>query len=71
MGGHAIGSQTNGQLATAVTFDELYGLGYNNHKEYDSKIRAITADDIRRVASNVFDMSGYAIVRVGALGPEQ
>jgi len=70
MGKHAIKSQTNGQLATSVTFDELYGLGHNNHREYDSKIRAVSADDIRRVASEVFDLDGYTLVEVGNLGPE-
>ena len=70
MGKHAIKSQTNGQLATSVTLDELYGLGHNNHREYDSKIRAVSADDIRRVASEVFDLDSYTLVEVGNLGPE-
>ncbi len=70
MGKHAISSQTNGQLATAVTFDELYGLGYNNHREYDSKIRAVTEDDVMRVASEVFDLGGYVVVNVGNIGAE-
>ena len=71
MGKHAIGSQTNGQLATEVSFDVLYGLGHDKYKEYDSKIRAVTAEDIRRVASSVFDMSRYTIVSVGNLGTEK
>lgn len=71
MGNHAIGLQTNGQIATEVSFDELYGLDYNRYREYDSKIRAITAEDIRRVASDIFDLSRYTLVSVGNLGPEQ
>jgi predicted Zn-dependent peptidase len=46
-------------------------LGHNKYKEYDSKIRAVTAEDIRRVASSVLDMSRYTIVYVGNLGAEK
>ncbi len=67
MGNHAIGLQTNGQIATTASFDELYGLGYDNYKEYDSRIRAVTPEEVRRVASGIFDLNRYVLVTVGNL----
>jgi zinc protease len=71
MGRQAIRTQTNGSLATEVSFDELYGLGYSNHKQYDARIRAVSEEDIRRVASELFDPDGYTIVTVGDLEAAQ
>ncbi|RJP23060.1 MAG: insulinase family protein [Candidatus Abyssobacteria bacterium SURF_5] len=65
IGKHAIGLQTNSQIATEASFDELYGLGYDNYKTYDEKIRAVTAEDIQRVLSLVIDFDRYVMVRVG------
>jgi len=70
MGNHAIDLQTNGDIATEASFDELYGLGYDNYTKYDSRIRALTADDMRRVASRIFDLDRYALVYVGNLESE-
>jgi len=76
MGQHAIGNQTNGELATEVAFDELYGLGYANYEQYDAKTRAVTREDVKRVASKLFDLDNYTIVTVGKVdesdgGPTQ
>jgi zinc protease len=65
MGHHAIRTQTNGELATEVAFDELYGLGYANHKQHDAMVRSVTEEDIRRVALELFDLDSYTIVTVG------
>lgn len=70
MGTHAIGLQTNGQLAMEAAFDELYGLGYNAHLKYDSTIKAIMSEDVRRVASEVLDLNRYTLVTIGNLGTE-
>ncbi|UCD57185.1 MAG: insulinase family protein [Candidatus Hydrogenedentota bacterium] len=70
MGKHAIGLQTNGQIASEASFDELYGMGYDNYERYDPRIRAITAEDIRRVASQIFDLNRYVLVAVGDLESE-
>ncbi len=70
MGQNAIRSQTNGQLATKVAFDELYGLGYDRHEQYDDAIRAVTREDILRVASEIFGLDGYTMVTAGDLGPD-
>ncbi len=65
VGTHAIGLQTNSQLASEVSFDELYGVGYNAYKEYDQRIRAVTADDVKRVASKLLNLDRYVEVTVG------
>jgi zinc protease len=70
MGNHAIRLQTNGQIATKASFDELYGLGYDNYKEYDSKVRAVTPEDVRRVASDILDLNRSVLVSVGNLESE-
>jgi zinc protease len=70
MGTHAIGLQTNAQLATEVSFDELYGLGYNNYRNYDEKIRGITAADIRRVSAGLLEQDRYVLVTVGGAGAD-
>jgi len=70
MGQHAIGLQTNGEIASQASFDELYGLGYDNYEEYDSRMRGVTDEDIRRVASQVFDLDRYVVVVVGDAGHE-
>ncbi|MBI5116764.1 insulinase family protein [Candidatus Poribacteria bacterium] len=65
MGKHAIDLQTNSQIASEASFDELYGQGYDNYERYDSKIRSLTVDDIRRVASQMFNLNRYAIIDLG------
>jgi zinc protease len=44
-------SQTPEGIAQVMTFDELYGLGYDFEQKYVERIKAVTADDVRRVAS--------------------
>lgn len=70
MGHNAIRMQTNGRLATEVAFDELYGLGYDRHSRFDDGIRAVTAEDVLRVASEIFDIDGYTIITAGNLGTD-
>lgn len=65
VGTHAIGLQTNSQLASEVGFDELYGLGYNAYKDYDKKIQAVTGEDIQRVTSKILDLDRYVLTVVG------
>ena len=57
---HAIGSQTNGQLATQIGFDALYGLGFESHAQYDSKIRAAISTTTWGLWQQ--PLSGWAII---------
>jgi len=70
-GKHAIEMQTNAQIATQVSFDELYGLGHNEYMEYDARINGVSSEDIRRVAMDMFDFNRYTLIAVGDLGSEQ
>ncbi len=70
-GKHAIEMQTNAQIATQVSFDELYGLGHNDYMEYDAKIYGVSPEDIRRVAMDIFDFNRSTLVAIGDLGSEQ
>ena len=51
MSHHQLGLQTASEQAFTVCIDELYGLGYEYHLRYESEINAVTAEDIKRVAS--------------------
>lgn len=65
IGQRKVQMQDNGQLAMMVGLDELYGLGYNFFQTMDEKYRAVTVEDIRRVAGKYFDNkpSAVAVVR--------
>ncbi len=62
IGQHLIGLQTNGSLAFESALDELYGLGYDEYSRYAEKIKAVSREDIVRVANKYFRPDGYAIV---------
>lgn len=53
VGAHQIGLQRLGARGSAMTLSELYGLGHLNHRTYPTRIRAVTAADVRRVAARV------------------
>jgi zinc protease len=50
LGHHDLSLQHRTHLASVLTFNELYGLGYEAHLKYSQSIRAVTAQDLRRVA---------------------
>jgi zinc protease len=65
IGQRKVQMQDNGQLAMIVGLDELYGLGYNFFQTMDDKYRAVTDEDIKRVATAYFagKPSAVAVVR--------
>jgi zinc protease len=64
-GSHAISLQRNGSQANNFSLNELYGLGFANHDKYPDAIRAVTREDVRRVAQRLLQLDRYtlAIVR--------
>ncbi|MEK6555884.1 MAG: insulinase family protein, partial [Bdellovibrionota bacterium] len=56
-GRYAIGNQKASQLASLALFDELYGLPYNEHLEYANKIMGVTADEIKKLAVEIFSQN--------------
>ncbi|MCG3147682.1 MAG: hypothetical protein PCFJNLEI_01123 [Verrucomicrobiae bacterium] len=70
IGQRKVQMQDNGQLAMTVGLDELYGLGYENFRTVEAKYRAVTLDEIKRIANAYFagKPSGVAVVRPATKG---
>lgn len=60
--------ETNSRLAVLLGMVELYGLGLTYFEDYPRKIRAVTLEDVRRVASERLDPERYVLVVVGRTG---
>lgn len=56
--------QSNDGLAFAAALDELYGLGYDNYREYEGEIRKVNAADLQRVAREYLRSDRCAVVIV-------
>ncbi len=54
--------QTNSALNFTSSLNELYGLGFNHHQEYDTLIDRVTKEDIKRLANEYLDLNKSAIV---------
>jgi zinc protease len=64
IGQRRVQMQDNAQLSMMVGLDELYGLGYDFFRTVEDKYRAVTLDDIKRVAKTYFDDKPHAVVVV-------
>lgn len=56
--------EKNSDFAFKVALDELYGLGWDDYKQYEKRVRAVTADDVMRAALKYFNGAAYALVEV-------
>lgn len=56
--------QTNGGRAFRSALDELYGLGYDAYRDYESEIQGLSIDDLSRAANKYFTPDNYALVVV-------
>ncbi|MEW5894966.1 MAG: pitrilysin family protein [Candidatus Omnitrophota bacterium] len=56
--------ETNGGLSFSSALDELYGLGYDYHERYIEEIRAVTVDDIQRLANQYLSLEQAVEVTV-------
>jgi len=54
--------QTNSGFLFMACLDELYGLGYDNYKDYNRNIDSVTKKAIERAANNILTLDKYAIV---------
>ena len=54
--------ETDSSLGFIATLDELYGNGYDYYESFYSRIDAVTADDIQRLAAEYLDLKKAAIV---------
>ncbi|HUJ09628.1 MAG TPA: pitrilysin family protein [Verrucomicrobiae bacterium] len=64
LGQRRVQMQDNSQLSMMVGLDELYGLGYDFFKTAEDRYRAVTVDDVKRVARSYFDGKPHAMVVV-------
>jgi zinc protease len=65
IGQQQIANQSNDTLGYMAALDELYGLGFDHHRQLEKEVEAVTLDDVRRVADQYFQKQPYvlAIVR--------
>lgn len=54
--------QTNASFIFGVSLDELYGLGYDNYKNYNKIIDSVTKEDIKRAAKRFLTLDRCAIL---------
>ena len=68
VGQRKVKMQSNADLSLMVGLDELYGLGYDFFRSMDEKYRAVSPDDVKRVAQAYLadKPSAVAIIRPAA-----
>jgi zinc protease len=57
--------ESSPQIARFLVHAEVYGLGFDYIEKYPEYIRAITVEDITRVAKTYLDSENYTLVVVG------
>ena len=50
VGNHDIALQQRSTVASSIAFNDLYGLGYEEHLRYPQSIKSVTARDLQRVS---------------------
>ncbi len=55
-------TQTNSERAMQAALDELYGLGYDYHDKFAERVRAVTLDDVKRMADRYLTTPVIAVV---------
>lgn len=64
IGNHQIDLQRNLAFASTLAVNELYGIGYQEFKNFSDKIEAVTADQVLRTAQKYFKLSAYTLAVV-------
>ncbi len=57
-----VGTQSNSSFIFSITMDELYGLGYNDYKNFDKNIDAVSAEDVRAAAKRILTPDKCAVL---------
>ena len=65
IGGYEIGLQAVSNQAATLTNFELYGQGYDFQDEFISRVEAVTAEDVLRVAKKYLKLKSATIAVVG------
>jgi zinc protease len=69
MGNYAINLQGPRAMASAMAFDERYGLGGDFYQRYPQEIERVTRADVLRVARRYIALDSYAVVTVRPPSP--
>jgi zinc protease len=64
-GSFVFGFESSAQIARFLIQASIYQLGFDFGEKYPRFIRAVTADDIARVARQYLDTENYALVVAG------
>ncbi len=64
VGNFEIGLQQNSSQAAKITFDELYGIGWEEYNAYPQKIYAVTKEDVIQAARKYIDLDKYTLAIV-------
>jgi zinc protease len=64
VGSFEIGLQQNSSQAAKITFDELYGIGWEEYKKYPQEIFAVTKEDVQKAARKYIDLDKYTLIIV-------
>ncbi len=57
-----INMQANSGFILGVTMDELYGLGYDDYRNFDKNIDAVTTEDVQRAAKRILTSDKCAVL---------
>ena len=55
-------AQTNSGFIFSAAMDELYGLGYDNYKNFDKNIDSVTIEDVKRAAKRILTLDKCAVL---------
>jgi len=56
--------QTNEGFSLLCSLEELYGLGFDNYKDYEKKINSVSLDDLKNIIQSYFQENNYALVKI-------
>src|SRR5437660_1085215 len=62
--------ESSSQIARFLVHAEVYGLGFDYVEKYPEYIRAVTVEDISRVAKKYLDCENYTLVVVGPVAED-
>jgi len=65
IGSHEVSLQRNSARAALLALDSAYGLGLDNFLHFASRVRAVTAADVQRVAQRLLRLEHSALAVVG------
>jgi zinc protease len=69
IGNYEINLQGPHAMASAMAFDERYGLGGDFYQRYHREIEQVTRADVLRIARKYIDLGAYALVIVRPVSP--